>query len=551
MGIKTTGRASLRTLRGLVCPRCHRHVEESAQAVAGSVLRCPGDGAVLVTTDALAAADGDPFLGALIAGRYAVLSRLGAGSMGTVYRARVESQGRDVAVKIVRTDRLGGSDAKARFMREVRAMSMLQSPHTVTVYDFGEVPRADLPGGEDEPFADGAPVFYLAMELLLGEPLGERLARCFRLSVQESLGIAQHALLSLAEAHDKGVIHRDLKPDNLFLTEPEGPGQEEICKLLDFGIAKIADDKNGAKHGVVGAADTQEGVVFGTPRYMSPEQAQGKSVDARSDLYTLGVLLYQMLVGEPPFVDDEAVVVMAHHIKTQPIPPDAAAPDAGIPAEVSDLVMRALAKDPALRPQSAREFFREIEKVMRPGVEEPETLGAGLLEVPVNAPAESSESGRAFAEPQKRGGDSRASGFHWGRALVAVLAVACGVTVGIWMFEFSRSRLALVAAPVESAMVSAELSASAPALSASASASAVPVELGDIDADDAGAAVDAGALSDDAGLADSGTDTALESAPPGYSSASPMASGSAKWPAVSTSVRPPPFRIHRRFNSER
>lgn len=162
-----------------------------------------------MTTDALAAADGDPFLGAVIAGRYAILSKLGAGSMGTVYRARREGGLCDVAVKIVRTDRLGGSNAKARFMREVRAMSMLRSPHTVTVHDYGEVPGSDLPGTEGEPFADGAPVFYLAMELLLGESLGDRLAQCSRLSVGESLGIARHALLSLAEAHDKGVIHRD------------------------------------------------------------------------------------------------------------------------------------------------------------------------------------------------------------------------------------------------------------------------------------------------------------------------------------------------------
>jgi eukaryotic-like serine/threonine-protein kinase len=348
-----TTQPALRLRPGRVCPRC-RHHEEGTPS--GPIARCPTDGFALVPFEALLAADGDPFLGATVAGRFVVLGRLGAGSMGTVYRARQEVMGRDVAVKILRSDRAFDAMAKARFGREARAMSLLSSPHTVTVFDFGEIP--DLNGDELAPTESS---LYLAMELLEGESLGARLKRRGRLAVEESVRITREALLSLAEAHDKGIIHRDLKPDNLFLARIATAPSGEIVKVLDFGIAKLRVE--GAAAGV-DALETQAGTVFGTPRYMSPEQAQGKELDARSDLYTLGVLLYQMLVGRAPFVDDDAVVVMARHIKSTPVPPAEAAPDAGIGAALSALVMRALAKDPADRPSTAQAFLAELDRVL-------------------------------------------------------------------------------------------------------------------------------------------------------------------------------------------
>jgi serine/threonine-protein kinase len=201
------------------------------------------------------------------------------------------------------------------------------------------------------------------MELLEGESLGQRLKRIRRLPVADAVRFARHALLSLAEAHEKGIVHRDLKPDNLFLAQPPPGEQEEVCKVLDFGIAKVMSD--GGKS--VDALETQAGTVFGTPRYMSPEQAQGRPLDARSDLYSLGVLLYQMLVGRPPFVDDDAVVVMARHIKSTPIPAIEAAPDAGIPRALSDLLQRVLAKSPEERPGTAMAFIEEIERATSDG----------------------------------------------------------------------------------------------------------------------------------------------------------------------------------------
>lgn len=342
-----------RQVSGLICPRCYRKHEQEDDP-SGDILRCLEDGYAFVAAEALADADGDPFLGTTIAGRYVIIDKLGAGSMGTVYKARHEAMGRFVAVKILRSDRILDTQSQARFEREARAMSLLKSPHTVTVYDFGEIP----PDPVDEEFSYAGPSLYLAMEMLEGESLGHRLTSRGRLRIDEAVRITRHALLSLIEAHEKGVIHRDLKPDNLFLARTSEGEYGEICKVLDFGIAKVLSDTSQG----VDALETQAGAVFGTPRYMSPEQAQGKPLDARSDLYTLGVLLYQMLVGYPPFTDDDAVVVMAHHIKTDPLPPAVAAPDARIPKPLSDLVVRVIAKDPNARPHSAREFLAQLDQ---------------------------------------------------------------------------------------------------------------------------------------------------------------------------------------------
>ncbi|MCU0690558.1 MAG: protein kinase, partial [Polyangiaceae bacterium] len=252
--------------------------------------------------------------------------------------------GRWVALKIMRYDRGSDAEARARFEREARAMSRLVSPHTVTIYDFGQA-------------QDGS--VFLAMELLEGESLGTRLARQGRLSVHESVRIARDTLASLAEAHAKGIIHRDLKPDNLFLTELPAvaePQRREICKLLDFGIAKMIRDERATD-----ALETQAGTVFGTPRYMSPEQAQGKRLDARTDIYALGVILYQMVTGRVPFDDEDAVVVMARHIKTTPRSPRDVASDAGIPEQLERVILRALAKEPGDRPDSANTMILALD----------------------------------------------------------------------------------------------------------------------------------------------------------------------------------------------
>jgi serine/threonine-protein kinase len=323
-------------------------------------LLCPSDGATLI--DACDARDlgrsgpdgVDPMVGITLDERYTILAKLGAGSMGAVYRARQHAMGREVAIKILRGDRANDDSAKARFMREARANSLLASPNTVTVFDFGQSETGE---------------FYLAMELLEGESLGQRLARVGRLSAPIAVDACRQALRSLGEAHAKGIIHRDLKPDNLFfgrvltsattavLGGNDTQAHDEIVKVLDFGIAKMIDTEGPNAMNVV---ETQAGTVFGTPRYMSPEQAQGKPLDARSDLYSLAVILYQMLTGRPPFADSDAVVVMARHIKSTPKRPNEVVPEAMVPAALEDVLMRTLAKDPKDRPASAEVLAGEL-----------------------------------------------------------------------------------------------------------------------------------------------------------------------------------------------
>ncbi len=321
------------------CPQCGGFFIAGRNDQSGC---CPLDGTRLVLAPPSSRPAVDPFVGTVVENRYRIDSVLGAGSMGAVYRARQLNVGREVAIKILRHDRNADETTLARFKREAELISKLSSPHTVTAFDSGLT-------------SDGEP--YLVMELLRGESLGQRLARVKRIEVTEAIDAAIQVLRSLSEAHAKGIVHRDLKPDNVYFAQVDGAsGAREIVKVLDFGIAKLV----GRVDATLDVIETQAGAVFGTPRYMSPEQAQGLPLDARSDLYTLGTILYQMISGRPVFDDREAVVVMARHIKTAP----AALRDLGlpvpIPEELDELLSDALAKDPNLRPPTADAFAERL-----------------------------------------------------------------------------------------------------------------------------------------------------------------------------------------------
>jgi tRNA A-37 threonylcarbamoyl transferase component Bud32 len=317
------------------CPQCYSAYPDRTSGT------CPRDGVTLVNGAEYAAIRSDALIGTTLVGRYEIGARIGSGGMGTVYRAKQTGLGRPVALKVLKRELVSDRETVARFHREAKAMSLLQHPNTVHVFDFGEDPSAGY--------------LYLAMELLEGELLTQHIEGGPPIELDDAIQIAREILRSLAEAHGKGLVHRDLKPDNIYLAKVEG-APRPIVKVLDFGIAKVfrQDEQK------LDQLETQAGTVFGTPRYMSPEQAQGKALDPRSDLYAVGVLLYQMLVGRCPFVDDDAVVVMAKHIRDPVTPPRQAAPDRPIPPSLDRIVMKALEKHADRRFASAEEFEQAL-----------------------------------------------------------------------------------------------------------------------------------------------------------------------------------------------
>ena len=306
------------------CPTCRAPVEGEAQF-------CPRDGTPLL--DALPS---DPLIGRLLGGRYRLVDRLGQGGMGTVYRALHTLMEKPVAVKVLRSDLAGDPAAAVRFHREARSASRLDHEHCIRVTDFGQ---AD----------DG--VLFLVMELLDGETLSGPISRG-PLEPGRAATLAHQICQALAHAHEQGVIHRDLKPDNVFLARR---GRREAVKVLDFGLAKIAGDSSG------GPAITRAGVVFGTPEYMAPEQAESGTIDARTDLYALGVILYQMLTGGLPFNASSFLALLSKHVEEEPQPPRQRRPDLDIPEELETIALRCLAKDPAARYQSALDVAAALE----------------------------------------------------------------------------------------------------------------------------------------------------------------------------------------------
>jgi serine/threonine-protein kinase len=267
---------------------------------------------------------GGSLIGALV-GQYRVIEEIGRGGMGVVYRAVHEEIGRVAAVKVLAPDRARDPVHARRFLNEARAVSLVEHPGMVKIFDFGEAPS-------------GVP--YILMEYLPGELLRARLDRLRSLPAAAALRFARQAAGALAAAHERGIVHRDLKPDNVMLVpDDEAPGGERV-KLLDFGIARFADE----------AAQTTPGAVIGTAAYMAPEQCAGDDrLDGRADVYALGVVLYEMLAGAPPFRGDFASL-LAMHLHREPPALAAARPD--LP-EVARLVHRMLAKEPTLRPDMA------------------------------------------------------------------------------------------------------------------------------------------------------------------------------------------------------
>ncbi len=309
------------------CPNCGQHFSPDGRF-------CPFDGEPLVR-----AADwdpaGDPWLDRVVEHRYHVEAVIGEGGMGTVYRVRHVLLGKHLALKALRADLANDPEIAARFIHEARTAASLSHPGLVQISDFGLLPSGQA---------------YLVMELLEGAPLGALLRRHGAFAPSRALLIARQLAEALAFAHDAGVVHRDLKPDNVHVRSVKAADE---VKVVDFGLARV-----------VGSSRlTRKGMVFGTPHYMSPEQAQGHTSDPRSDLYSLGIVLYEMLVGRVPFEADTYRGVLTQHIYLKPVPPSERLGKSEGLAALERITLKCLEKDPARRYRSMRELIEALDAI--------------------------------------------------------------------------------------------------------------------------------------------------------------------------------------------
>jgi serine/threonine-protein kinase len=273
----------------------------------------------------------------LLGGRYELDGIVGRGGMAEVYRARDIRLDRIVAVKTLREDLARDQTFQARFRREAQSAASLNNPSIVAVYDTGE----DTTGGSHIP--------YIVMEYVDGRTLRDLLREDRRLLPERALEITDGVLRALEYSHRSGIVHRDIKPGNVMLTRS---GQ---VKVMDFGIARAVSDAQ--------ATMTQTAQVIGTAQYLSPEQARGERVDARSDLYSTGCLLYELLTGRPPFLGDSPVAIAYQHVRENPVPPSRVDPE--VPPWADAIVLRAMAKDPRDRYQSAGEMRADIQRALQ------------------------------------------------------------------------------------------------------------------------------------------------------------------------------------------
>ncbi len=347
----------------------------------------------------------DEHIGKVVANKYRVEQMIGEGGMGKVYKATQLALDKPVVLKVLRQALLSDERTVARFQREAKAASRLNHPNSISVLDFGQA-------------EDGA--MYIAMEYVQGKDLHHILSREWPLPEGRVIRVISQVLSALADAHSAGVIHRDLKPENIMVEQRRG--EADFVKVLDFGIAKIVDGTNDD-----GPALTRAGFVCGTPEYMSPEQARGAQLDHRSDLYAVGVILYQLTCGLLPFDSDSAVGFATKHLTEVPPPPTKRRLEAKISPAMERLIMRALAKSPDDRPQTAEQFRAEllaIEKERRGAVSGVRRQGA------TSAPALSQVARKVTPIDQQETRVNSTPGSPWGSNEATVKSAAALPPVG-------------------------------------------------------------------------------------------------------------------------
>ena len=336
------------------CPQCDQPLREGAQFCTHCGARTadvwggesPASALSAETNESGAPTEvfqaGESLVGRVLDGKYEIVAPLGSGGMGAVYRARRVHIGDEVAIKVLHSRLTGDEKLVERFRREARAAAQLHHPNVVTIHDYGE---ARGPGG----FA------YIVMELVRGESLRDLLKREGRLEPRRAVSLMRDVCAGVGAAHRRGIVHRDIKPDNIIVTPADEDHPAESVKVVDFGIAKLRD------LAAEGSTLTEAGMMVGTLFYMSPEQCKGEPLDSRADVYSLGAMLYEMLSGTPPFTASNITSLIFKHVAEPPPPlPE----DLPVTPALRAAVLRALSKDPDARPRDASEFAREIQTAL-------------------------------------------------------------------------------------------------------------------------------------------------------------------------------------------
>lgn len=314
------------------CPTCRQRFSRDAAF-------CPFDGAKLESAsyDPL----GDPMVGATIDGRYQVVALLGEGGMGHVYEVRHATLDKRFAMKVLRRELARDPELGSRFIDEAKATARVHHGNVVQIIDFGQLP-------------DGIP--YFVMELLEGQTLGQVIKSGGAIPAGRAVRIIEQVASALEAAHEAGVVHRDLKPDNVFLVGGMTGGRaSDDVRVVDFGAAKI----------IGSSRVTRQGIVFGTPHYMSPEQASGQPVDHRADIYALGIIMYEMFTGRVPFEADTYMGVLTQHMFVQPPRPSQVSPAARELGALEEITLACLAKKPEERYASMRALIEAIHEVVQ------------------------------------------------------------------------------------------------------------------------------------------------------------------------------------------
>lgn len=332
----------------------------------------------------------DSLLGTVIGGRFEIKERMTEGGMGVIYLANQVAVDRTVVLKLLHADAPSDPDAIRRFFREAKAASALRSPNIVQIYDFGQTPRGKL---------------YIAMEYCPGVTLRDLIFDEEMLPVGRALDIARQIAEALREAHGRGIIHRDLKPENVMVMHD----RKDMAKLLDFGIAKWQHDEERI---------TQLGTVLGTPRYMSPEQAAGSELDGRSDIYALGIILLEMLVGELPCDDDKTTEILYDRVEQKDIGLRVEFERYDIPKPVRAILKRCTAGDREKRPQNAETLLDTLEAALK-------DLPRQVLDQPVSLRG-------ARVVPSPSAAASRLKPYHV-LAVVILVVLLLGL-LGLWWF---------------------------------------------------------------------------------------------------------------------